>query len=140
MFRERNIVAGDIGTTITFTFDAKAGNIEGASTALAFIKTLDPGAGFATTNFITEDTTNLPATWNTFTIQITIDASLLGQRLQYGFQSRASNFEGSGIFYDNVSFCTPGGGGGIELRPLPEIYTTGNAINYGPYRAGGPGR
>jgi len=139
VFRERNIVAGDIGTTITFAFDAKRGNIEGASTALAFIKTLDPGAGFATTNFITEDTTNLPATWNTFTIQITIDASLVGQRLQYGFQNRASNFEGSGVFYDNVSFCKPGGGPGIELRPLPDIYATGNAINYGPYRAGGPG-
>ena len=46
VFRERTIVASDIGTTISFTFDAKAGNIEGASTALAFIKTLDPGAGF----------------------------------------------------------------------------------------------
>jgi exo-beta-1,3-glucanase (GH17 family) len=27
----------------------------------------------------------------------------------------------------------------FELRPLPEIYTTGNAINYGPFRGGGPG-
>ena len=27
----------------------------------------------------------------------------------------------------------------FELRPLPEIYTTGNAINYGPFRALGPG-
>jgi exo-beta-1,3-glucanase (GH17 family) len=143
VFRERTIVAGDVGTTLSFTFDAKAGNIEGASTALAFIKTLDPGAGFATTNFITEDTTNLPATWGTFTLSLPVDASLVGQTLQYGFQSRASNFEGSGVFYDNLTFGVPGcggtGGPGIELRPLPEIYTTGTAINYGPYRAGGPG-
>jgi len=27
----------------------------------------------------------------------------------------------------------------FELRPLPEIYTTGKAINYGPFRALGPG-
>jgi hypothetical protein len=104
VFRERTIVAGDVGTTLSFTFDAKAGNIEGATTALAFIKTLDPGAGFAETNFITEDTTNLPATWGTFTISLPIDAGLVGQILQYGFQSRASNSEGSGIFYDNIVF------------------------------------
>ena len=27
---------------------------------------------------------------------------------------------------------------GFVLRPLPEVYTTGNAINYSPYRAQGP--
>jgi ribosomal protein L14 len=112
VFRERTIVASDAGTTLTFKFDAKAGNIEGASTALAFVKTLDPSAGFATTNNITQDTTNLPASWGTFTISLLVDASLVGQTLQYGFQTRASNFEGSGNFYDNVSLCTSGGGGG----------------------------
>ena len=106
VFRERTIAASDVGTTLSFTFDAKAGNIEGASTALAFIKTLNPAAGFATTNFITEDTTNLPATWSTFTLSLAIDASLVGQTLQYGGQSRASNFEGSGIFYDNMDVCS----------------------------------
>ena len=143
VFRERTIISSDVGTTLEFTFDAKSGNIEGATTALAFIKTLDPGAGFATTNFITQDTTNLSATWATFTLSLSVDASLVGQTLQYGFQSRASNFEGSGVFYDNLTFGVPGcggaGGPGIALRPLPEIYTTGTAINYGPYRAGGPG-
>ncbi len=143
VFRERTIAASDVGTTISFTFDAKAGNIEGASTALAFIKTLDPGAGFATIDNITQDTTNLPATWGTFTLSLVVDASKVGYVLQYGFQTRASNFEGSGNFYDNITVgptgCGGGGGPGIELRPLPEIYTTGNAINYGPYRAGGPG-
>ena len=106
VFRERTIAASDVGTTLSFTFDAKAGNIEGASTALAFIKTLNPAAGFATTNFITEDTTNLPANWSTFTLSLAIDASLVGQTLQYGGQSRASNFEGSGIFYDNMDVCS----------------------------------
>ena len=70
------------------------------------------------------------------------DSALVGQGLQFGFSTVASNFEGAGNFYDNISFCAPAGGGGgpgIELRPLPEIYTTGKAINYGPFRAGGPG-
>ena len=143
VFQERTIVAGDVGKTVAFTFDAKRGNINdpsGNSTALAFIKTIDPNTGFATTNFITQDTTNLPTTWGTFTVSLPINAGLVGQTLQFGAQSRATNYEGSGVFYDNMALCTAGGGGGdIELRPLPEIYTTGKAINYSPYRAGGPG-
>ena len=43
------ITAADIGRTLTFSFDAKRGNIEGATTALAFIVTLDPAASFAQT-------------------------------------------------------------------------------------------
>ena len=141
VFQERTITASDVGITYTFTTDFKRGNIGGASTALAFIKTLDPNDDFRTIDFITEDTTNADTTWNTLSIQITIDAGDVGLLLQYGFQNTSSNNEGSGIFYDNVSFCAPGGGGGpgIELRPLPEIYSTGAAINYGPYRGTGPG-
>ncbi|MBW2509205.1 MAG: hypothetical protein JRE81_11280, partial [Deltaproteobacteria bacterium] len=143
VFQERTIVAADVGTTISFSFDAKRGNINdpsGNSTALAFIKTINPNADFATTNFITEDTTNLPTTWGSFTISLPINAGLVGQILQFGAQSRATSYEGSGVFYDNMALCTAGGGGGeIDLRPLPEIYTTGKAINYSPYRAGGPG-
>ena len=145
VFQEINpILAGDIGRTFTFEFDAKRGNIGGATTAQAFIRTLDPNAGFATTNNVVLDTTNIPANWATYSITLDLsDPDLVGQILQFGFSTVASNFEGAGNFYDNISFCAPGGGGGdpgIELRPLPEIYTTGNAINYSPYRAGGTGR
>ena len=152
-FQQRTIVANDVGKTLTFSFDAKRGNINDPadpacsttpnppcdSTALAFIRTVDPAAGFAVTNNITLDTMNLPVEWMRYSIEITIDAGLVGQLLQFGFSATASNDEPSGNVYDNISFCTPGDGGGIELRPLPEIYTTGTAINYGPYRAGGPG-
>ena len=110
VFRQRTITAADIGTTISFRFDAKRGNINdpsGSSTALAFIKTIDPGAGFATTNFITEDTTNLPTTWGAFTITLDLTDPLLeGQTLQIGAQSRATNYEPSGVFYDNMSLCS----------------------------------
>ena len=144
VFQEINpILVSDIGRTFTFDFDAKRGDIGGSTTAQAFIRTLDPNAGFATTNNVVLDTTNIPASWAPYSIILDLsDPALVGQILQFGFSTVASNFEGAGNFYDNISFCAPGGGGGdpgITLRPLPEIYTTGTAINYGPYRAGGPG-
>jgi len=126
VYQERTIEAGDVGNTYTFTADFKRGNIEGASTALAFIKTLNPAAGFETTNFITEDTTNADTNWNTLSIQITIDAGLVGQLLQYGFQNTSSNNEGSGMFYDNVTFGPTGCGGGGGPGPGGELTTNGD--------------
>jgi hypothetical protein len=42
-------------------------------------------------------------TWGRFTISLDLtDALLEGQILQVGFANTASDFEGSGIFYDNV--------------------------------------
>jgi exo-beta-1,3-glucanase (GH17 family) len=144
VFQEINpILAIDIGRTFTFEFDAKRGNIGGATTAQAFIRTLDPNAGFATTNNVVLDTTSIPASWATYSITLDLsDPALVGQILQFGFSTVASNFEGAGNFYDNISFCAPGGGGGDPFfndTATTEIYTTGTAINYGPYRAGGPG-
>ena len=107
------IPASEIGNIFTFEFDAKRGNIEGATTAQAFIRTLDPNAGFATTNNVVFDTTNLPTDWGTYSIELDLSDPLLeGQILQFGFSTIASNFEGAGNFYDNVSFCTTGDGGG----------------------------
>ncbi len=105
-FQEQTVVAGDVGSTWTFEFDAKLANLEGATTALAFIKTLDPSAGWAMTNFLTVDMTTTPATWNTYVLQIVIDPGLVGQIFQFGFSNTASNYEGSGVFYDNVDFYT----------------------------------
>lgn len=106
-FPEGNTIsADDVGKTLEFSFDAKRGNINdptGSSTAVAFIQTLDPNAGFAQTNFVTVDMTSLPAgTWDRYSISLTIDAGLVGQLLEFGFLSTASNFEPSGVFYDNI--------------------------------------
>jgi cysteine-rich repeat protein len=109
VFRERTIVAGDVGKTLTFAFDAKLGNLELRSTAEAFIKTIDPGNGYATTNLVTVDTTSIPATWAGYSMMLDIDASLVGQILQFGFGSRATAYEGSGIFYDNIVVSSVGG-------------------------------
>ena len=104
VFHEQIIGAADVGSTWTFSFDAALGDIAGSSTALAFIKTLDPNNGFNTSNFLTVDMTSIPSAWNSYSIDILITAGLSGQILQFGFLNTASSFEASGIFYDNVSF------------------------------------
>ena len=108
VFREWTIEASDgffpkVGSEITFSVDAKRGNIEGTSTALIFIKTIDPNDNFAQTNFVTFETTNIDETWQRYDVSLDLSDPLLeGQLLQVGFQVNASNFAGSGIFYDNV--------------------------------------
>jgi hypothetical protein len=104
VFHEQTIGASDVGSTWTFQFDAKLGNLQSPSTALAFIKTLDPNAGYATTNFLTLDTTTIPATFMTYAISINITPGLVGQLLQFGFSATASNYVPSGVFYDNIDF------------------------------------
>ncbi len=119
VFRERPVVAGDVGRTLTFQFDHKAGNINDpadltcmspnppcASTASAFIKTLDPGMGFATIDLISADMTAISTTWGTTLLTLDIDVTKVGFILQVGFQSRASHYQPTGIFYDNVSVST----------------------------------
>ena len=102
LFQEWTVAPGASGVW-NFTFDAKIGNLEGVSTALAFIKTLDPNAGYAMTNFITADMTNTPGTWTGYLLQLDV-TGLDGQILQIGFSATATNYEGCGVFYDNVNF------------------------------------
>jgi len=113
VFQEQTIIAADVGQTMVFTFDAKMGDLTGASEAEAFIKTLDPGAGYATTNLVTTDMTAIPTTWGTYSVQLAIDAGLVGQIIQFGFTTRASNYEPSGVYYDNVNQPLP-----VELMSL----------------------
>lgn len=102
VFQEQVIGAADINSTWVFEFDYKRGNIEGQTTALAFIKTFNPD--FSLSNFVTADMTDVPADWGNTFLSLYIDANLEGQILQFGFLSLTTNFEGSGIFYDNVNF------------------------------------
>jgi hypothetical protein len=127
VFQEQVIGAADVGSTWLFEFQHKRGNIEGDTTALAFIKTLDPNSGFATINFLTVEMTNIPDTWGGDSISIVIDPSMapggtgpLGHILQFGFSSTTTFFQGSGIFYDNVNFST--------LPPLPATSNSGLII------------
>lgn len=103
VFREYIVGASDVGSTKTFSFDAKLGNLAGGSSAVAFIKTLDQNNGFALTNFVTIDMTNTSTDWTSYSMDLAIDASLEGQIFQIGFYSVASGFEASGVFYDNIN-------------------------------------
>jgi len=109
VFQEQTVTAADIGQFWAFDFQAKLGNIEGTSTAAAFIKTMDPNAGWLTTNFITADMTAIPNTWADYSLSIEIDPSLEGQILQFGFMNVATNYAVSGIFYDNIIVYDEGG-------------------------------
>jgi hypothetical protein len=102
-YQEQSIPAGATGTW-RFIFDAKRGNIGGASTARGFIKTLDPSSGWQMTNYIIADMTSIPDTWGTYWVSINV-TGLDGQILQFGFSSTATNYEPCGIFYDNVGFA-----------------------------------
>ena len=103
-YQEQFIEAGNVGQIWSFSFDAKLGNIAGSSTAAAFIKTVDPQSGFTLTNFLNVDMTTTSTEWQRYTLTLSIDAGLDGQLLQFGFLNLATNYEGSGIFYDNVDF------------------------------------
>lgn len=103
VFQEQLIGPSNLGETWTFSFDAKAGNIEGASEALAFLRVLDPNNGFSTSGESTFETTLIGNDWARYSISLTI-GDWDGQFLQFGFATRAGNFEGSGIFYDNIEF------------------------------------
>ena len=139
VYREQTITAASVGQTWTFQFDAKLGNLVAPSTALAFVKTLNPSAGWATTNFLTVNTTAIAATWNTYTVSIVIDAGLVNQVLQIGFASTASNYVSSAVYYDNLVWHETGttgvgdpiGPAALELRPgAPNPFQTSTRLDW----------
>lgn len=110
VFHEQTISAADLGTTHRFTFDYKAafaGGPGGATTTFAFLKVLNPAAGYATVANPTFETTSASNTnWVLGqTMDITIDASWTNHILQFGFVSNATQYQPSGVYYDNISFA-----------------------------------
>jgi hypothetical protein len=114
VFQEQTIGAADVGLTYNFRFDHKASSTAGPAGAntstLAFIKVLDPNAGFATVYFGTFNTTTASTTnWSEGNqLSVTISNAWVGgaqpHRLQFGFQATSTNFNPTGVFYDNLSF------------------------------------
>ena len=146
VFQESTIGAGDIGSIWTLTFDANSpfaggifdaaegngGDINNPQSASAFIKTLDPGAGYATTNDIRVDMTNISNTeWGQFTISLDLsDAALEGQLIQFGFNTVSSLYDNSGVYYDNICFDNAGGCPG-QPNPVPvpaAVWLFGSAL------------
>jgi hypothetical protein len=94
--------AADVGSTWTFEFDGKLGDLTSPSTAQAFIKAFDTSWNIV--DFPTLDTHTLPTTWGTYSLDVTITSAMVGGAVQIGFLNFASNYDPSGVVYDNVSF------------------------------------
>lgn len=104
LFQEQILPAGATGTW-TFNFDAKKGDLTGGSSAIAFIKILNP-ADWSTTLY-SLDLTEISSEWGTYSLSVDV-AGLDGMYLQFGFASTATNYEPCGMYYDNVAFSADG--------------------------------
>jgi len=103
-YQVQTITAGDVGSLWRFTYDAKIGNLEADSSAFAYIETIAPITFFSTA-LVLNDSTNLPDTWGTYTLDLFITPFLEGNSLLFGFSATSTNYNGSAVFYDNLSFA-----------------------------------
>ena len=113
VYQQQTIGAGDVGSLWTFRFDAgryEPFPLAAPSTALAFIKTLDPSNNYQVTGLSWVDTRAV-GDWGTYSLSLKITAGA-GQILQFGFANTASNYTNSAVAYDNIS-----------LAPAPEPST-----------------
>lgn len=123
-FQETTVTEADLGPRV-FRFDAKKGNLVSPSTALAFIKVIDPANNYALVTSKTLDTSDLPVEWGTYSISFEIENHMVGKLLQFGFSATAASYEASGVFYDNVFF-------GVETPAPPvisSIVKSGNVVS-----------
>jgi hypothetical protein len=124
VYQEQIIGTADVGKTWVFQFDAKMPSVGGVvppTTAIAFIKTIDPGSGYDQTNLRSEDMSSISTEWSSYTLFISIDEGLVGQLCQFGFANTATNFDPSAIIYDNVSWQT-------DVAPVPESLALGASL------------
>ena len=115
VLQNQTVSAADQGSTWVFRFDAKRGNLAAPSTAMAFLKTLDPATGFQPSAFSMVDLSAAPSAWVSHAIELTIPAGA-GHLLQFGFANTATGYAGSSMAYDNLS---------LSLALVPEAATAG---------------
>lgn len=140
VLQEFTITAADIGAVITFSFDAKrpdfvddgfggdASPAVGANCtvpciASAFLKTLDPNAGFAATNLLEEDMSAISqSTWGAYSFTLDLsDPLLVGQVLQMGFENTTTSYNNTGVYYDNVNLVVNSAPPATVSIPVPGI-------------------
>jgi hypothetical protein len=117
VFQERTLLSTDLGT-YTFRFETQVPMELGVGVnTFGFIKLLDPNNGYSLDIYSTVST----VTAGVKSISVTLDPSAEGKILQWGFTDTASNYQGSGRWYDNVSFAPRNTGGyqGEEGVPIP---------------------
>jgi len=104
VYQQQTISAADVGSIWNFTFEVKQGDQMADSSSNAFLKTLNDV--FATTSESTLSTTAFGTDWGTRTLSLEIDNSLVGQLLQFGFSTTATNYTPSGVLHDNINFSS----------------------------------
>jgi hypothetical protein len=107
VYREVIVAAENVGD-YSFNFIAEPPEAVGSNTN-GFIKVLDPAAGYAAIGLEAVETT----AGGDITVSFTIDESMVGKLLQFGFDTLAAGYENSGMQYDNLVFgaATSGGTG-----------------------------
>jgi hypothetical protein len=108
-YQEQTVGAGDVGNIWRFSYDAKIGNLENDSSAFAYMLSQDFTNGEEI--FLSNDSTNLPIEWFRYSIDLLITQTMVGDNLSFGFGATATGNNGSGVFYDNLSFA--------EVAPVP---------------------
>jgi hypothetical protein len=109
VFRDNIISATDAGKTFEFEFDFRRADDPfgpaNSMTTAAYLRVLDPFNNFSIVFDQQLNTTNATFDWSEGnTLSVTIDAGWNQFFLQYGFNNRGTNFDASGIYYDNVGF------------------------------------
>jgi len=74
---------------------------------------------------VLNDSTNLPDTWGTYTLDLFITPFLAGDILSFGFSATSTNYNGSAVYYDNLSFVKVFNLVTIDIKPDSQI----NSIN-----------
>jgi hypothetical protein len=124
VYRDAGFIdASDVGTTMTFSFDAKLGNLAAPSQAEAFIKVLDAVGGTYDewVNLTFDSDANLTTDWSGGSVSFLVDASLIGQLVQIGFNNTgtvdgAGVWPPTGVVYDNLCL---GANCGAPAVPVP---------------------
>lgn len=107
VYRDLGLVTADmVGQTYEFTYDTKEGNISSGPTAeaYAYITVLKSSDNSFGTIFNDETDTENGIDWNRGTVSVAVDAGMVGELMQIGFRNRTTEWEASGVFYDNLSF------------------------------------
>ena len=120
-FAQLDIAAGDIGQFVEFEFLFSDGDgqviTDPNSSAEAFLLTLDPNNGFATTNDIGFDllTPPNPGGVNSGSIILPLsDPALVGQILQFGLRNSAQDQQNPAVIVDNLTLSiTPDDPAGV---------------------------
>jgi hypothetical protein len=116
--QQQTIGPADLGSTWSFSFDAKLGDkpgdiandVTGDSSAFAWIRAIDGGNTLGETRL---ETTSLGLNWGSYTVSLLIDPSWNEKTLEFGFKSAAKNYSPSGGYYDNLSLT------GTSAVPVP---------------------